>query len=147
LSDNRDKGAIKKEARACTACYDAVFPVIESATSMDSSTASMPSAGTLSSLPVWKTTKQSSYDSSVLELLGGSGPSNVTLTNDIPGFTDSDGLDEIPGDDISRSPRLSNRRFSTPVIALQTPVIMSQSHQEATRSNRLSIPVTLPSNI
>jgi hypothetical protein len=104
----------KQAARACTACYDAVFPVIEASSAQPSSNTT--SKGTLSSLPIWKTTKQNSFDSSVLRLLSDSASFNVNNAHESSGSEERDYLDsDLPGD--NETFRISNsrgqRRFSS----------------------------------
>jgi FYVE/RhoGEF/PH domain-containing protein 5/6 len=133
LGDTRSKKAANTAARACSACYEAVFPVIEN--SPPSQPAAGVSMGTLSGLPNWKTTKQSSFDSSVLRLLG-----ETRDEGDEP-----DDLKESPDEPSNASQKRDQRRLSSPVIALQKPNVIAQSQNNANHSSRHVTPSNGPS--
>lgn len=101
--------------------------------------------GTLSSLPNWKTAKMSSFDASILSLLGNSTTTAVHHEEDI--FVGQDGVaggSAIVEEPVYHLARRDQRRYSTPVLALQKPVVTAQSQQEAAKSKRVSFPTSIP---
>lgn len=96
--------------------------------------------GTLSGIPIWKTTKQSSFDHSVLQLLGDSDDANFQQLAE----SELAEIDDNAGGALANSNvepnRRARRRLSTPVMALQTPIVVAQSQQDANKLKRISVP-------
>ena len=120
VGDIRSKKGSSTAARACNACYDAVFPIIKPSTPMLPFSNAV-STGTLSGLPNWKTTKQSSFDPSLLRLLGDARSFNPEEGDE------RDDLEPHPDELLIPPHKRVQRRLSSPVIALQTPAVIAQS--------------------
>jgi|ERR1700761_5853368 len=157
IADTNSRQQSSKAARACNACYDTVFPVINASPS-DSCELATPNDGTLSSLPVWKTTKENGISASALALLA-----NLEQHSELLSLRPFDGMESTPdlhlhpgrSGDSSRTasqvtvidqeflidspiPR-ANKRFSAPVLALQTTAVTMQTDTHVSPQKRHSM--------
>src|ERR1700761_699656 len=158
IADTNSRQQSSKAARACNACYDTVFPVINASPS-DSCELTTPNDGTLSSLPVWKTTKENGISASALALLA-----NLEQRSELLSSRPFDGMESTPdlrqdyparSGDSSRTasqmtvvdqefsidspiPR-ANKRLSAPVLALQTTAVTIQSDTHASPQKQHSM--------